>query len=67
VEDHSLFAQALELVLGQRLADEGDGAEFVRAATVADGLGSPTATAPSTWPWSTWSSPTATAPTWCGR
>jgi two-component system response regulator QseB len=38
VEDHSLFAQALELVLGQRLAGEGDGAEFVRAATVADGL-----------------------------
>ncbi len=39
VEDHSLFAQALELVLGQRLADEdGDGAEFARAATVADGL-----------------------------
>ena len=39
MEDHSLFAQALELVLGQRLADEGDGAEFARAATVADGLG----------------------------
>jgi DNA-binding response OmpR family regulator len=39
VEDHSLFAQALELVLGQRLAVEGDGAEFVRAATVAEGLG----------------------------
>jgi DNA-binding response OmpR family regulator len=39
VEDHNLFAQALELVLGQRLADEGDGAEFARAATVADGLG----------------------------
>jgi DNA-binding response OmpR family regulator len=38
VEDHSLFAQALELLLGQRLADEGDGAEFARAATVADGL-----------------------------
>ena len=38
VEDHNLFAQALELVLGQRLAGEGDGAEFVRAATVADGL-----------------------------
>ena len=39
VEDHSLFAQALELLLGQRLADEGgDEAEFVRAATVADGL-----------------------------
>ena len=38
MEDHSLFAQALELVLGQRLADEGDGAEFARAATVADGL-----------------------------
>jgi DNA-binding response OmpR family regulator len=38
VEDHSLFAQALELVLGQRLADEGEGAEFARAATVADGL-----------------------------
>ncbi len=38
MEDHSLFAQALELVLGQRLADEGDGAEFTRAATVADGL-----------------------------
>jgi DNA-binding response OmpR family regulator len=39
VEDHSLFAQALELVLGQRLADEdGGGAEFARAATVADGL-----------------------------
>ena len=38
MEDHSLFAQALELVLGQRLAGEGDGAEFVRAATVADGL-----------------------------
>ena len=38
VEDHSLFAQALELVLWQRLAGEGDGAEFVRAATVADGL-----------------------------
>ena len=38
VEDHSLFAQALELVLGQRLAVEGDGAEFARAATVADGL-----------------------------
>ena len=38
MEDHGLFAQALELLLGQRLADEGDGAEFVRAATVADGL-----------------------------
>ncbi len=38
MEDHSLFAQALELVLGQRLADEGGGAEFSRAATVADGL-----------------------------
>ena len=38
VEDHSLFAQALELVLGQALADEGGGAEFARAATVADGL-----------------------------
>ncbi len=38
VEDHSLFAQALELVLGHRLADEVDGAEFARAATVADGL-----------------------------
>jgi DNA-binding response OmpR family regulator len=38
VEDHGLFAQALELVLGQRLAVEGDGAEFARAATVADGL-----------------------------
>ena len=38
MEDHSLFAQALELVLGQRLADEGDGSEFARAATVADGL-----------------------------
>ena len=38
MEDHSRFAQALELVLGQRLADEGDGAEFARAATVADGL-----------------------------
>jgi ActR/RegA family two-component response regulator len=38
VEDHSLFAQALELVLGQRLAVEGEGAEFARAATVADGL-----------------------------
>jgi DNA-binding response OmpR family regulator len=39
VEDHNLFAQALELVLGQRLADEGGGvAEFSRAATVADGL-----------------------------
>ena len=39
MEDHSLFAQALELLLGQRLADEGgDEAEFVRAATVADGL-----------------------------
>ncbi len=39
VEDHGLFAQALELVLGQRLADEdGGGAEFARAATVADGL-----------------------------
>ena len=39
VEDHSLFAQALELVLGQRLADEDGEAEFARAATVADGLG----------------------------
>jgi two-component system, OmpR family, response regulator QseB len=38
VEDHNLFAQALELVLGQRLADEGGVAEFSRAATVADGL-----------------------------
>jgi DNA-binding response OmpR family regulator len=38
VEDHGLFAQALELLLGQRLADEGEGAEFARAATVADGL-----------------------------
>jgi two-component system response regulator QseB len=38
VEDHGLFAQALELVLGQRLADGGGGAEFARAATVADGL-----------------------------
>jgi DNA-binding response OmpR family regulator len=38
VEDHGLFAQALELVLGQRLADEDGGAEFARAATVADGL-----------------------------
>jgi DNA-binding NarL/FixJ family response regulator len=38
VEDHSLFAQALELVLGQRLAGEGGGAAFSRAATVADGL-----------------------------
>ena len=38
VEDHSLFAQALELVLGQRLAGEGEGAEFARAATVAEGL-----------------------------
>jgi DNA-binding response OmpR family regulator len=39
VEDHSLFAQALELLLGQRLAVEGGaGAEFARAATVADGL-----------------------------
>jgi DNA-binding response OmpR family regulator len=38
VEDHSLFAQALELVLGQALADEGGGAEFARAATVSDGL-----------------------------
>jgi DNA-binding response OmpR family regulator len=38
VEDHGLFAQALELLLGQRLAVEGDGAEFARAATVADGL-----------------------------
>ena len=39
VEDHGLFAQALELLLGQRLADEGGaGAEFARAATVADGL-----------------------------
>ena len=38
MEDHGLFAQALELVLGQRLAVEGDGAEFARAATVADGL-----------------------------
>jgi DNA-binding response OmpR family regulator len=39
VEDHSLFAQALELVLGQRLSDGGGGAAFARAATVADGLG----------------------------
>ncbi len=38
MEDHNLFAQALELVLGQRLAEGGDGAEFARAATVADGL-----------------------------
>ena len=38
VEDHGLFAQALELLLGQRLADEGEGAEFARAATVADGI-----------------------------
>ena len=38
MEDHSLFAQALELVLGQRLADGGGVAEFARAATVADGL-----------------------------
>ena len=38
MEDHGLFAQALELVLGQRLADGGGGAEFARAATVADGL-----------------------------
>jgi DNA-binding response OmpR family regulator len=38
VEDHSLFAQALELVLGQRLADGSGGAKFARAATVADGL-----------------------------
>ena len=39
MEDHSLFAQALELVLGQRLADGGGGrTEFARAATVADGL-----------------------------
>ena len=39
MEDHSLFAQALELVLGQRSTDGGSGAAFVRAATVADGLG----------------------------
>jgi two-component system response regulator QseB len=38
VEDHSLFAQALELMLEQRLVDGGGGAEFTRAATVADGL-----------------------------
>ena len=38
MEDHSLFAQALELMLEQRLVDGGGGAEFTRAATVADGL-----------------------------
>jgi two-component system response regulator QseB len=39
VEDHRLFAQSLELLLGQRLAEaEGGPAEFCRAATVADGI-----------------------------
>ena len=55
-------------MLGQRLADEGGGgAEFARAATVADGLGIAGRDGPFAWPWSTWSSPTATEWTSCGR
>jgi len=40
VEDHHVFSEALELLLGQRLLREHDGRpEFRRAATAAEGLG----------------------------
>lgn len=40
VEDHHVFSEALELLLGERLLEEHVGrAEFRRAATVAGGLG----------------------------
>jgi DNA-binding NarL/FixJ family response regulator len=40
VEDHRVFSEALELLLGQRLLKEhADQPEFRRAATVAEGLG----------------------------
>ena len=40
VEDHHVFSEALELLLGDRLLEEHVGrAEFRRAATVAGGLG----------------------------
>jgi DNA-binding NarL/FixJ family response regulator len=40
VEDHHVFSEALELLLGERLREERVGlAEFRRAATVAGGLG----------------------------
>ena len=40
VEDHHVFSDALELLLGERLREERVGrAEFRRAATVAGGLG----------------------------
>ena len=40
VEDHHVFSEALELLLGKRLREERVGrAEFRRAATVAGGLG----------------------------
>ncbi len=39
VEDHRLFSQALQLLLGQRLSEEhGEDPEFRLAATLADGL-----------------------------
>lgn len=39
VEDHIFFSEALELMLGRRLAEEhGQDAEFRRAATITDGL-----------------------------
>ena len=39
VEDHRFFSEALELLLGGRLSDEGaDPAEFRRSETVAGGL-----------------------------
>jgi DNA-binding NarL/FixJ family response regulator len=40
VDDHHVFSEALELVLGQRLLQEhAERAEFRRAATAAEGLG----------------------------
>jgi len=40
VDDHRVFSEALEIVLGQRLLQERAGrAEFRRAATAAEGLG----------------------------
>jgi len=40
VDDHHVFSEALEIVLGQRLLQERAGrAEFRRAATAAEGLG----------------------------